>query len=260
MSRFLFILVQAVLYLVFLRLDLTGDNISLSSKIKFTMIILCFCYALLFVKSPSKSFFHDKEEGYYKRAHTSSILFKGALFFTVISDLFLLILNFNFLGVLTFIIVQQLYGLYLDIIGEQEKEKRATYQIYNFLIRISIQVFLSLSIIFILHQNGMVSDKILTITIFYFLSIITNVIRAVREACRGNLHPNKNKSNILFAIGMLLFLLCDINVGLFNLADFISVSKDKYELLYSVSSILMWTFYAPSQVLITLSGKRNQHS
>jgi hypothetical protein len=51
---------------------------------------------------------------------------------------------------------------------------------------------------------------------------------------------------------MVLFLLCDINVGLFNLSDFITPSP-AYNIIYSISSILMWTFYAPSQVLIALS-------
>jgi hypothetical protein len=54
---------------------------------------------------------------------------------------------------------------------------------------------------------------------------------------------------------MVLFLLCDINVGIFNLSGFIALPERIYQMMYSVSSILMWTFYAPSQVLIALSTK-----
>jgi hypothetical protein len=63
-----------------------------------------------------------------------------------------------------------------------------------------------------------------------------------------------DKRNIrYFTAGMVLFLLCDINVGLFNLSDFLTVTST-YEIIYELSAVLMWTFYAPSQVLLALSG------
>jgi len=99
----LFVLLQTILYVAFLTLDLAGRNIGLSSKIKFAMIILCFCYA----------FFGKKNAG-------RSIIFylQLALFLTVIADLFILILDYYFYGVLTFILVQQLYGIRLIMGGE----------------------------------------------------------------------------------------------------------------------------------------------
>jgi len=66
----------------------------------------------------------------------------------------------------------------------------------------------------------------------------------------------KSRDIRLFAWGMVLFLLCDINVGIFNLSGFINVGP-VYEVLYGISSISMWLFYAPSQVLIVLSGDSN---
>jgi hypothetical protein len=68
------------------------------------------------------------------------------------------------------------------------------------------------------------------------------------------MHAPMDKSDSIFAAGLVLFLLCDINVGLFNLSGFVSVTGRVVEILYSLSSILMWTFYAPSQVLIAISS------
>lgn len=92
------------------------------------------------------------------------------------------------------------------------------------------------------------TDALLTVSVFYFISICTNVVRSIKLS----LHYSNKRGIRCFAVGFLLFLLCDINVGLFNLSGFLSVGP-VYDIIYGISSILMWTFYAPSQVLIALS-------
>ena len=247
----LFIAVQAVLYLSFLTIDIIGGSVGLSSGIKFTVIILCFCYVLICKESDSKSFLYISQ---------------AALFFTVISDLFILLLNQYFYGVLTFVIVQQLYGLRLDLTAESSKENKKESNINNkkesniekrilriFTIRFSIQAVVTILLCLILRTFGVVLQGLLIITAFYFISIVTNVIRAVIGAVRGRKAKGISYGSLLFAIGMVLFLFCDINVGLFNMAYFIILTKTQYHLLYSISSILMWAFYAPAQVLIAMS-------
>ena len=64
-----------------------------------------------------------------------------------------------------------------------------------------------------------------------------------------------NKGRVIYAAGMLLFLLCDINVGLFNMVGYVVVPENIYHILFSLSSILMWAFYTPAQVLIAVSSK-----
>lgn len=254
-ATYLFIFVQAVLYLAFLKLDIIGGNISVSSKIKFTIIILCFCYALLIVKSSSKGIFSGPKSELFP----PSIFFKGALLFTVAADYCLLITNYYFMGVLSFIIVQQFYGICLDITGSLQKEKRKI-PFIPFLIRFFVQVILTFGVTIVLERIGVSIDALLIITVLYFISIVTNTFRAVWEAFHYDKDRKDRKYNILFAVGMVLFILCDLNVGLFHLADYIVMSKEKYEFLDQLSSILMWMFYAPSQVLITLSGNRHWHS
>lgn len=259
-AMYFFILIQSVLYLSFLGIDIFGGDNGLSSKIKFTIIILCFCYVLFTALSTGKGIF------LFNR------YFTAAVFFTVISDLFLLMLDYYFAGVLTFIIVQQLYGKCLDITGSvlnnnlaedycnhnaNDKGFRSVVSKLKFYLRISIQIVLSIGIILIIKQMNIDVDGLLIATVFYFISIVTNVIRALLEAYKAKAQQLINrKYSILFAVGMVLFILCDINVGLFNLTDFISISKQNYQLLYKVSSILMWAFYAPAQVMIALSGNR----
>ena len=51
----------------------------------------------------------------------------------------------------------------------------------------------------------------------------------------------------LFALGLTLFVGCDVCVGLFNALPYASP-------LYPAVSVGMWSFYLPSQVLITLSA------
>ena len=52
----------------------------------------------------------------------------------------------------------------------------------------------------------------------------------------------------LFALGLTLFVGCDVCVGIFNLPGLLP------DALYQFSRIGMWLFYLPSQVLIALSA------
>lgn len=240
--RTMFVLLQIVLYVAFLTLDLTGKSMMLSIILKFTVIILCFCYALLPIKSTDKS-----------------ILFfvRVGLLFTVVSDLFLLILDKYFYGVLTFVIVQQLYGLMIDKVIVNNSTVRQTSRYNRFFTRLLYQIGITIFIILLLQGVGVVRDMLLITSTFYFICILTNTLRAMKTAVANKTTFQKKVEGIqLFAYGMVLFLLCDINVGLFNLSGFVALPTKLYDIIYGFSSVLMWTFYAPSQVLIALSSHK----
>ena len=57
-----------------------------------------------------------------------------------------------------------------------------------------------------------------------------------------------------FGLGLLLFVGCDLCVGLHNLAAFLPVVDTGP--LFSFAQVGMWLFYLPSQVLITLSVRK----
>ena len=79
----------------------------------------------------------------------------------------------------------------------------------------------------------------------YFSQLLSNTVLAWRSGRPGR----------LFAVGLTLFVGCDVCVGLFNALPPGSPP-------YSAASVGMWFFYLPSQVLITLSalpGKEEVH-
>lgn len=234
-GRILFVILQLMLYIAFLFLDFTHRNVTISSYIKFMVIIGCFCYALFVKESADKSILS---------------IMKAAMFFTVISDLLILILDVYFYGVLTFIIVQQLYGLRISLEKYQDRGDVGNKRIWNsFIRRILLQLVISFLILSITTLAGVKPEPLMVVSIFYFINIVINTLTAIKMAVS---YP-ASKNVRIFALGMLLFLLCDINVGLFNITGFIEMPWSMYSVLYEFSSILMWVFYAPAQVLLALS-------
>ena len=236
--KFIFILIQLILYGSFLTLDILERNIALSNKIKFAIVVLCFIYVL----SAGK---RDRSRDYRDLVY--------ALAFTVVSDILILLSDYYFFGVSTFIIAQQLYGLRIARLRLREGDAKDSNSVYRGLgIRLLYQLSLAALLLIILWLADVRIDALLVVSLIYFISISTNVINIIRLFFK-----NSDKRDIMyFAIGMILFLLCDINVGLFNLSAFLAVTP-LYDLIYNVSSILMWTFYAPSQVFIALSGDKS---
>lgn len=235
-------------------LDIMDGDVSLSNNIKFLFILICFCYALFSIKGVSRNFFLGQDRP-YKIFRQHQLLAIMALLFTVISDLFILILDYYLYGVITFIIVQQLYGIRLNLFRQSTRIK-------TILQLLSIQAMFALIIAFILLLLKVEIDVLLIASIFYFICILMNVVRAIRLALTE--HSILFRDNlIVFALGMVLFLLCDINVGLFNMAGYVPMPDNIYMKLYQASSLLMWGFYAPSQLLISLSissSKMNKKS
>lgn len=269
-TEVIFLLLQAVLYILFLSLDITGGSIRLSTGIKYCVIILCFFYALL-SESGLKSivFIYNKKKIESRKDSTvprniiiQDLFLQAGLFFTVISDLFILILDYYFYGVLVFILVQQFYSIRLAMknaalkpsilkpgIWKSGRSRSGSNIFLPYLKRLLFQSIASGILFLALLICELSVDRLLVASVFYFVCILCNTFSSIRLANRDR----SDKGNLLYGLGMLLFLLCDINVGLFNLSGFINLPKDIERVIYSYSSILMWTFYAPSQVLIALS-------
>lgn len=75
------------------------------------------------------------------------------------------------------------------------------------------------------------------LAVFYFSFFLCNTVQSF------------GAKNGLFSLGLCLFICCDVCVGLHNLPI--------TGLVGELADVGMWTFYLPSQVLITLSGRRN---
>lgn len=233
-----FILLEIILYFAFLYIDIFESGYSgVSSVIKFIGIAGCFCYTLFGMNTFYNNIFKSNRD--INRLYI--MLIRWALFFTLISDVFLLLLtNESEKGVFTFIIVQGIYRYYLwhmnKQIGGQGGRLRFLY---------SPNIFLGCLVLLIMYFLMVPVNLLLCITVFYFVSIVLNVITAIRLAVRI-----RTSASVIFAIGMILFLLCDINVGIYNMADFILVDKIWFKNIYGFSTIGMWLFYLPAQVLL----------
>lgn len=228
--RYSFIILQLVLYISFLFLDIQGGNYVLSNYIKFTVVALCLLYVFIYG---------------YKNFDSQLLFLRLALIFTLISDIQLLLLdNYNyFYGVLTFILAQEFHGIRISILDNSKVR-----YIKDFTVRLLYQSLTGLAICLLLWVANVQINGLLAASVFYFICMLTNTVRSLKLTVR-----NKERKDIrLLAIGMVLFLLCDINVGLFNLSAFLPVGP-VYDKIYALSSILMWIFYAPSQVFISLS-------
>ena len=217
-----------VLYFTFLYMDLFNIQVFMSSNmIKFICIILCFIISIL-----------TREHALCNRDIS---LLQIGLFITILADLLLLILDSHYiLGITLFCIVQIIYSIRYDV-----GNTRST-------IRKFIIIFVAIPIGYIVINIFIMKvDFLFMIGLYYVVCLLTSLTKAIK-AYKYKIYPNPNRHMI--ALGMILFLMCDINVALYNIIGFISLTGKFINILYNISFISMWLFYLPSQVLLSLSG------
>lgn len=235
-------LIELVLYGSFMYLDITNHRTNLSMYIKFFGIFLCFLFVMLYYKNANQ-----KNAVALYELHNSNIethILRIAMFFTLISDLFILVLDYYTIGIITFIIVQ---FLYLALISSWISSGK---MLRTILIRTTGAGVITALIVTLyrLHETKVEIEVIFAV--YYFIIFVSNAMDAT-----GILFRSKRKGRLLFACGLLAYFLCDINVAIFNLKDYINIDEALYTQLYSFSSIAMWMFYLPGQVAIALSGE-----
>lgn len=148
-------------------------------------------------------------------------LMAAALGLTVAADTFLLLLEDLYgLGVALFLLVQILYLFRI---------RRDTGRQTRLYLRLAL-----LSVVLCLEYLLALLTPLHILAAVYFSAFIGNVI----ECPRGG----------LFFWGLLLFLCCDICVGISNAPALFPVRWERF------AHIGMWLFYLPGQVLLVLSG------
>ena len=160
------------------------------------------------------------------------------LTFTLLADTFLvLIQSQQTLAMVLFSITQICYFMVLYDINQNKKLLQL-----NLALRGGLFIILSLVAILVL---GSAFSLLVFISMFYFSNLFFNLIFS---------GINIKKSPLLFC-GFLLFLLCDILIGLQVLTTIITVPALENILSYFNTYFdLAWVFYLPSQLLITLSS------
>lgn len=198
------------LWLVFLLLDLT--RLGDSTWVKFAAICLCAAAALTGAKS------------------RDGRLVALALGFTVGADVFLLLLDRDggdqVIGVCLFLVVQLLYAYRLYCLGGKTSRW--------FFPRLALSCLLAGLTLFPLWCAGV-----------YFLNLCCNTVQAwLLKRKRPGEKPLSR-----FAWGLLLFVGCDVCVGLWNVSALLPTALAEF------SRVGMWLFYLPSQALIVLSQR-----
>lgn len=217
-----------VLYISFLYLDIFSiHNIINSDILKFISILLCLIMTII---SRKRSL--DNKD---------ILLLQMGMATTVLADVFLLVLDSHYeLGVILFSIVQIIYT-----IRYSSQRKCSSIELY-------IYTFLILNFLYFIMR--IFTDRVeylIFISLFYGICLIYSVYRGIL-AYRDKRYPKIN--GIMISLGMVLFLLCDMNVAVYNILGYIRISGGIWDFLYEISSVSMWLYYLPSQVLLSLSG------
>ncbi len=220
---FIWLGLETALYLLFLCLDFMGNR-NVSNVVKFVSILICFLGFSLFYR-------REKEK------RESWILL--ALLFSVFADVFLLFTPFFLPGVISFLVVQSFLMIYLA-------------QIHNVSLnrQIGIRVGLALVILGLLFLGDFLVDALLIAVCFYITAFACNVVLGIYGAEKKKVIG----MDFILMLGLILFFLCDINVGIYNLSLYWENESGMLSFLTDVSSFAMWFFYLPGQVLIALSG------
>ena len=175
---------------------------------------------------------------------------------TLCADTFLVLLDTLYLpGVLLFCVVQVFYALQLY---RREKELYGRINWMTLWLRVLLFILPAGLVVQRLVSSGAGSlyDMALSVpAVFSFSQLLVNTLCAIRNI-RHPAAPYRSGRDIidvslqihadrLFAVSMLLFLGCDLCVGLRNLPVSAVVQNAAYA--------LNWIFYIPSQVLLSLS-------
>ena len=226
-ALFAFLAAETVLYILFLRIDFFGGPDARSALYKYAGILLCLTCAS--VRAVTLK-------------NTASRLIAAALCFTCISDYFLLFTDSYLPGVLCFCVTQTLY-LFVLLQDRPLKTK---------LLHIVPGLVLSAALLIItglMHRP----DLLIAAGGFYAYSFIRNIVIALSVCIKKRPVPGLKPP--MFAVGLVIFALCDINVLLYNLPLLFDIHSHLLISLFDIIGTLMWVFYLPSQVLLALSAK-----
>lgn len=215
-------------YLIFLYLDVAGGGEKASTALKFIGISLCLGWVLL-------------------SAGRGNLLIPGAFAFTVFADVCLLLADYYQTGVLSFLVVQVFYLFWL-------RKKHGAGPVLKIIVG---RFIVSLGILGLFLLLKVPVDSLLVISTFYFVNILHNTCLAIgwhrKEKKRGLAFESG-----LFAYGMVLFLLCDIQVGIFNMTKYLELGHPAVQGFVSFGAVAMWLFYLPGQVFLALAGTKGE--
>ncbi len=192
-----------------------------SEIIEYSAILLACLFCLLFAERSS-----------------SYILTQAALICTVCADYFLVYSEEmrQLPAMLFFSVTQICYFLRIYFEDGNANRKKA-----HLICRAALS---AATILLTAAVLGKKTDAVALVSMFYYANLILNAIFACVEF----------KKNPIFAIGLLLFILCDTVIGLSMIDAYIPLSPESaiYKIIHPGFN-LAWVFYVPSQTLLAIS-------
>ncbi|MCR1843457.1 hypothetical protein [Murimonas intestini] len=209
----LFLNAEAILYIVILiNMQRAFLPLPVSPLLCLASIFLCFLYALSWLLE--SDIFHE-----------GCFFLNAALLFSLCADYFLIFTDFYIAGILLFCLAQLSYFLLL-------KRRISSALRYAFLFLLPVFI----------------------INVFYPLPVDAELLLSLIyvSLLSGNIRSAFKKNSPWMAMGLILLLLCDLHVGIFNLADYIPALASALSGWIKNSTFLIWMFYIPAQVSLSL--------
>ncbi len=210
---FVFLGVELLLYAAFLTLDILGRS-GPDVWLKYAGVLLCLVFSL------------------WCALRGGDRLVLPALVLTALADSLLLVANRSYaLGVLLFLGAQSVYLVRLRLASGRSWWP----------LRASVPLLVGLA----MYGLDQAAPLNLLAGLYFSQLLINAILAGTLAAARSKPAPAKW---LVFALGLTLFVGCDLCVGAFNSPELVPDG------LYSFARVGMWLFYLPSQVLIALSA------
>lgn len=200
-------------------------NVSNVNGFYYSFIVINFIFSLIIL-------FYNKNK--------DNLITSIAIFFTLIADTFLVLLN-NQLNYINQVIAMFSFNFtqityYIKLLNYRNK---LCIKLIDYF-RISIILLIIIISLFVIKRF----DLLAIISITYICLLFVNILESIKFF----------KINYLFTIGLILFFCCDILIGLANCSDYLLIKEGSlfYKLL-NTNIDLAWFFYYPSQIFILLS-------
>lgn len=224
-KKILVLLFLAIELVLFVLIQITHDR---------TNSIICFSSISLVVVFAFINFKNDR----------SCILITLGLIFTLVADLFLVLLSpiNQLLGMISFSIVQIIYFLKVHL-----EMQNKTLKMVHIIIRVVASAIMLLICWLVLKEKV---DGVSLLSIFYITNMVLSIVFSII----------KDKKLTLFAFALILFLMCDIVIGI-QMAVGVYFNLDSSSFIYKIVFLPFnsaWCFYLPSQVLIALNLLNNR--
>lgn len=226
-----FVLIEIIIYIIYQVYDFAyGTNLI---YLKYAGILTCLAVAAIGI------YFYGKD----------GVVVTVALVFTAISDLFILVLNKYFeVGICTFTLAQAVHFARIYLINGKKPY-----------VSLSVRLGVVAVLLAVLGGLGMLNSAVVVLAVIYFPQLLINTVESAMLI-------KIDKKYILLFIGLLLFTICDICVGVDNMggingnAEDATLGLNVSEGLKNFVHSTIWTVYLPAQVFIVLSEKRTEYN